>query len=385
MNLRGFEGVKSRREGLEKELDIKLTSIGQSMPDEAVASQKNCENMIGAVQIPVGVAGPIKLKTKNEKLKTDIFIPLATTEGALVASVNRGCAAIARTNGASIVSEKAGMSRALVFEITGIEHGTEIISWVEENYGKLQEITESTSKHLVLKKITPYMAGRSLWLRFVFDTGEAMGMNMVTIAASKAVDFIEREKNVRCRALSGNMCADKKPNYMNFLEGRGYKVWAEAELPEGVLNEVLKTNSKDLYETSKHKLTYGSIMSGSIGANAHHANILAAIFLATGQDAAHIAECSSGVTTVEKTESGIYISIYLPDLPVGTIGGGTNLSAQKEALSIMGIRDGGETGAAQRFAEMIGGAVLAGELSLLASLSEGTLASAHEKLGRGVK
>lgn len=385
MNLRGFEGVKSRREGLEKELDIKLTSIGQSMPDEAVASQKNCENMIGAVQIPVGVAGPIKLKTKNEKLKTDIFIPLATTEGALVASVNRGCAAIARTNGVSIVSEKAGMSRALVFEITGIEHGTEIISWVEENYGKLQEITESTSKHLVLKKITPYMAGRSLWLRFVFDTGEAMGMNMVTIAASKAVDFIEREKNVRCRALSGNMCADKKPNYMNFLEGRGYKVWAEAELPEGVLNEVLKTNSKDLYETSKHKLTYGPIMSGSIGANAHHANILAAIFLATGQDAAHIAECSSGVTTVEKTESGIYISIYLPDLPVGTIGGGTNLSAQKEALSIMGIRDGGETGAAQRFAEMIGGAVLAGELSLLASLSEGTLASAHEKLGRGVK
>lgn len=385
MNLRDFVDVKSRREALGHELDIKLDNIGLSMPDEATASQKNCENMIGGVHVPVGVAGPLRVKSLKSKVENDIYIPLATTEGALVASVNRGCAAIGRAGGVSVFSEKAGMSRAPVFEITGIEQGKEVIRWIEERYSAIKEITEATSSHLKLIKITPHMAGRSLWIRFVFDTGEAMGMNMVTIAVSQAVDFIEREKDIKCRAISGNMCVDKKPNYLNYVEGRGYRVWAEAELPESVLSDVLKTNSQDFYETSRRKLVYGSIMSGSLGANAHHANVLAAVFLATGQDGAHIAECSSGITTVEKSANGIYISIYLPDLPVGTIGGGTNLSAQKEALGIMGIRDRSEAGAAQRLAEIIGGSLLAGELSLLASLSEGSLARAHKRLGRGIK
>lgn len=383
MNLRDFVDVKSRREALGKELNIGLENVGLSMSDEVIASQKNCENMIGSVQIPLGVAGPLKVKSLKSKVESEMFIPLATTEGALVASVNRGCAAISRTEGINVYSENAGMTRAPVFEISGIEQGRDVIRWVDENYKKIQEIAESTSSHLVLKKITPYMTGRNLWLRFVFDTGEAMGMNMATIAASQAVSFIEKEKGVKCRAISGNMCADKKPNYMNFLEGRGYKVWAEAEVAENVLNEVLKTNSQDFYETSKRKLLYGSIMSGSIGANAHQANMLTAIFLATGQDAAHVAECSYGVTTVEKIENGIYISIYLPDLPVGTVGGGTNLPSQKEALSIMGIGDRFAGESAQAFAEKIGAGVLAGELSLLASLAEGSLARAHEKYGRG--
>ena len=353
MNLRDFVDAKSRRDGLAGHLGIELPNIGNFSLDEKQASTKNCENMIGAIQVPVGIAGSLKIKNpafakgygeakQNSHIK-EYYIPLATTEGALVASVNRGCSAITKAGGVTVISEKAGITRAPVFEVENITAGKELAAWVEKNSAKLKEITESTSHHMKLIKIEPFLMGRNVFLRFSFDTEDAMGMNMATIAVAKAVPYIEEETKAKCIALSGNMCADKKPNYLNFIEGRGYKVWADAVLPEEIVKSVLKTTTDAIVEVGRRKLLYGSIMSGSIGANAQIANIISAIFIATGQDAAHVSECSMGVTTVEKVKEGLYASIYLPDLVIGTVGGGTQLATQKEALKIMGMDTKGST------------------------------------------
>ena len=189
-------------------------------------------------------------------------------------------------------------------------------------------------------------------------------------------------------SVAGNYDVDKKPSWLNSIEGRGHKAWAEVMLPSSVLRSVLKITASKLYEVWLAKCMIGSAMSGSMGYNAHFANIIAALFLATGQDPGHVGECSVGITTMEVVDkSDLYISIYLPDLMVGTVGGGTGLATQKEALSILGVSGGSPSGEdgknAQKFAEIIAGAVLAGEISLLASLSEGTLSKTHEMLARG--
>ncbi len=381
MNLRNFVDVSSRRKALEEKLHINLANIGKFTLDEKQASTRNCENMIGAAQIPLGIAGPLHLTSNLQN--GEYFLPLATTEGALVASVNRGCLAISEAGGVTVISEKVGITRAPVFVVENILEGQKLAIWVEANFDRIKQLAESTSNHLTLTKITPYSMGRNVWLRFHFDTRDAMGMNMATIAAAKAVEYIEENTSARCIAISGNMCVDKKPNYLNFIEGRGYKVWTEAVLSNGIVSSVLKTNIERIVEVAQGKLMYGSVMSGSIGANAHFANILAAIFIAAGQDLGHVGECSMGVSTFEEHENGLYVSVYLPDLIVGTVGGGTQLATQKEALSIMGLNGGNNGKNARKFAEIIGGAVLAGELSLMASLAEGSLARVHEKYGRG--
>jgi len=382
MNLRDFVDSKTRREALEKELGVDLGNIGSFSLSEDTVSKKNCENMIGVAQVPMGAAGPIRIKNLELRSKNEYYIPLATTEGALVASVNRGCMAIGQSGGATVLSENVGMSRAPVFVVENIEEGKALMEWVESNFEEIKEVTESTSNHLKLKRVKSYMMGKNVWLRFVFDTGDAMGMNMVTIAVDKVLPLIEEETRARCVAISGNMCVDKKPNFFNFVEGRGVRVWGEVVLSEDVVKSVLKTSVDEIVEVANRKLYQGSIGSGSIGANAHFANILAAIFIATGQDAAHVGECSMGVTSVEKVEDGLYFSVYLPDLVVGTVGGGTGLATQREALSIMGFEKSEENNKL-RFAEVIAGAVMAGELSLLASIADGSLARAHAKYGRG--
>lgn len=382
MNLRNFVDAKSRRTALEEDLNIKLPHVSSFSLDEKQASSKNCENMIGAVQIPIGIAGPLLINHQSSVISHH-YIPLATTEGALVASVNRGCRAISESGGVTVISEKIGITRAPVFEVENISAGKKFAEWVEKNIAQIKSLAESTSSHLKLIKITPLVMGRNVWLRFYFDTEDAMGMNMATIAVGSTISFIEEQTKSKCVSLSGNLCVDKKPNYLNFIEGRGYKINADLVIPETLLKTILKTTSENIAKTAQRKLMYGSIMSGSIGANAHYANIIAAMFLAVGQDIAQIAECSMGVTTVEKVEDGIYISVYLPNLTVGTVGGGTQLATQKEALCIIGLDASKEKNTARKLAEIIGGAVLAGEISLLASLAEGSLARSHLKYGRG--
>ena len=316
-----------------------------------------------------------QLKVQSEKLKVkSYYIPLATTEGALVASVSRGCKAMSQSGGAKTVVEDMGMTRAPVFKVAGIEQGQKLIAWAEKNFEKLGEVTEATSQHLKLLEIKPWMAGRNVWLRFRFDTGEAMGMNMVTIGVDQAVKLIEKQLKIECVSLSGNMCVDKKPSWLNVIEGRGKRVWAEVILGRDVVRKVLKTTPEAMVEVNYRKNLLGSAVAGSMGGNAHVANVIAAMFIATGQDAAHIAEVT-GVTTLEMESKDLYASIYLPGLPVGVVGGGTKLPDQKQYLGWLG-------GDVKTVVGVMGAAVLAGEISLIAALAEGSLARAHARLGR---
>ncbi len=378
MDVRVYKSVKVRRSALEKELGIGLSSIASFSFDEELASSRNCENMIGATHVPLGVAGPLQIQDQA------YYIPLATTEGALVASVSRGSKAITQSGGASVMSGKVGVTRAPVFRVDNLRHAKEFVDYLENNFYAIKKVVASTSHHLELLKIKPLVVGRNVFVRFHFDSQDAMGMNMATIACTKIVSLLEKDTKAACIAISGNLCVDKKPNYLNFLEGRGHSVWAEVFISKDVVSSVLKTTIDAIVEVSQRKFL-GSTLSGSIGANAHYANVLAAIFLATGQDIAHVAECSMGITTVEKVDKNLYVSVYLPDLMIGTVGGGTTLATQKEALSLLGVAGGNNGKNAKLFAEIIAGAVLAGEISLLASISEGSLARAHDKLGRGKK
>lgn len=375
-NLRDFKEAFARRKFLEESLKIKLNNITSFSFMEEQVNGRNIENLIGATQIPLGIAGPLTLRTIKHELRT-YCLPLATTEGALVASVSRGCKAISESGGATVAVHTTGITRGPVFKTRGILHSVEVKKWMGQNFKLLAKVCAETSNHLKLLKIESNFTGRNLYIRFNFDTEEAMGMNMATIATGEACKLIEKETGAECISVAGNFDVDKKPSWLNFISGRGKRVWAEITLPKKAVKDVLKTTSEKIAEVVYRKCLIGSIMSGSLGFNAHFANIIAALFIATGQDPAHVVEGSLGVTTAEALKNGdLYFSIYLPSLIVGIVGGGTILPTQKEALNIIGANT------VLEFAEVIGGAVLAGELSLLASQAQGSLVRAHIQLGR---
>ncbi len=379
LTLRDFPTAEDRRKFLEKELNIKLDNIHNFTFTEDQVNGRNIENLIGATQIPLGVAGPLKI-VNRKSLIVNRYIPLATTEGALVASISRGCKAVTEGDGVKVYVEDVGQTRGPVFKVKDLEHGMKAKEWIESHIPLISQISRKTSSHLKLLKITSALVGRNLFVRFSYNTGDAMGMNMVTFATSEVASLIKRETGAKLVSLAGNFDVDKKPAWLNFIEGRGKKVWAEVILPKKVVAETLKTTPEKIVEVVESKCHLGSIMSGSMGFNSHFANIAAAIFAATGQDLAHVVEASLGVTTAEVLENGsLYFSIYLPSLQVGTIGGGTHLPTQITALKLMQVEN------VLEFARVIGAAVLAGELSLIASLAEGTLAKAHSLLGRKEK
>lgn len=376
MNLRDYNSAKLRREAIEKQLKLDLSNIGKFSLDESIASTRNNENMIGAAQIPLGIAGPLLVNGKEK------YIPLATTEGALVASVNRGCKAITESGGAFAISHKVGMTRGPVFYTGGVKKSNELYHWIKENKKRIAEVAEKTSTHIKFEKAQVRTQGFYVYVRFYFNTKDAMGMNMVTIATQSLGEFIEKETGVKMLAVAGNYDIDKKPSWLNFINNRGTKVWAEVVLPKDVLNKTLKTTAQKFFDVWLAKCMIGSAMSGSLGFNAQYANIISGIFIATGQDPAHIVEGSMGITTAKVIDEDLLVTVYLPALNIGTVGGGTGLATQAETLNILGVKGSGNV---QKFAEIIGAVVLAGEISLLSSLSEGTLAKAHEKLGRGKK
>lgn len=369
------EAIEARQFLVETEMKIKFGELKKIMFDPTQIKNKNCENLLGAVQIPVGVAGPLLLNNKK------YFLPLATLEGALVASVNRGCKAIADSGGALACGENVGMTRGPVFQTKGVKDGLEFLNWLKGNRTLIQKIAETTSSHLRFLGVEGQVVGKNVYLRLSFDTDNAMGMNMVTVACEKICRELELlRKDIKLLALSGNYCIDKKPAALNFIQGRGKKIWAEVHLKKNTIEQVFHTSAEKFVEVAIKKNLLGSALTGSWGYNAHFGNVVAAVFLATGQDAAHITEGSLGVSFAEKEgKEDLYFSVYLPDVVCGTVGGGTSLPAQQEALAILSCQSSLE------LAMVLGGAVLAGELSLIASLAENSLAAAHEKLGRGKK
>jgi len=341
-----------------------------------------CENVVGYVPIPVGVAGPIVVDD------IEYMVPMATTEGALIASTTRGCKALSLAGGVSTVVNRDGMSRAPVVQCKNVKEAQDIAQFTKDKFDLIADKFASTSRFARLQKLDCHFAGRKLFLRFTCTTGDAMGMNMVGKGTEAALGVItEAFPEVDILALSGNVCTDKKPSAINWLEGRGKSISADCVIPGQVVEKVLKTTVAGLVELNYAKNLVGSAIAGSIGGNnAHASNIVTACFLATGQDPAQNVESSNCMTLMEPCNDGqdLYMSVTMPSIEVGTVGGGTSLPAQASMLDLMGVRGVSKENQnnSQLLARIIASTVMAGELSLMSALSSGHLISSHLKLNR---
>lgn len=377
------EAVELRREVIEKLRKVSLDHIGRYSLDPNNLFGKNIENMIGAVQVPMGIIGP--LKVNGNYAKGDFYVPMATSEGALLASTNRGASVITSSGGAITTIFRDGMTRAPVIKLNSSRDYYKITEFIDNNFNEIKNEAEKDSRFRKLKRIVPYLVGRNLFLRFVYDTGDSMGMNGVTIGTEAALNLIESKfPDIKSVSLSGNLCTDKKSSAINMIEGRGKSITAEVVIPDNIIKEKLKTDAKSIIEVNYRKNLLGSAQAGSYGFNAHFANIVAAVFLATGQDIAQVVEGSQGFTMVEEDDKGVYFAVTMPSLETATVGGGTKIETQKEALNILGISGAGQNSGdnSKAFSEICASTVLAGEISLIGALAAKHLAKAHIEYGR---
>ena len=379
------ESAKLRRAYLENDRSVELDHIATYTFDTEAVAKKNIENLIGAIQIPLGVAGEIKID--GEYATGNYYLPLATTEGALVASVNRGCSIITKSGGAKVCVFKNMMTRAPVFKFDSLKETKAFYDWVSlpETFDKFKAAADATTRFGELLEIQPFVSGNNVHLRLGFDTKDAMGMNMITIASEAITKIIADEKGVPCVSLSGNMCTDKKPTAINAILGRGKTVIAEARLSAAFIEQTLKCTAESMFDVNYRKNFIGSMRAGALGFNAHAANIVAAVFLACGQDPAHVVEGSLCVTEMDLAENGDLIcSVTMPAIEVGTVGGGTSIATQQECLKLLGVAGAGAIPGenALKLSEIVAAAVLAGEISLIAAQAAGHLARAHAQLGR---
>jgi len=275
---------------------------------------------------------------------------MATTEGALVASINRGCSVVNDAGGATARVTKSGMTRAPIFRVADVAEAEALVSWVRDNGGFFERRRPTTS-HGELLDVTPYVVGNNVYLRFRYDTKDAMGMNMVTIATREACDEIEAETDASLVALSGNLCSDKKPAAINAVEGRGRSVAADVEVPREVVEERLHTTPESIAEINTRKNLVGSAKAGGLGFNAHVANAVAAMCSSRpGRTRPRSSGGANAITTTAETtpEGDLYLSVSLASLEVGTVGGGTGLPTQAAGLDILGVRGGGDPAGEQR-------------------------------------
>ena len=376
------------------------------------AGSNNCENMIGSVEIPVGLVGPVSVRnfigSEKTSIKKNIFIPLATTEGALIASINRGCKALNLSENLSAVVSKVGMARALVFKCGSTVLAHEFVDWMNKNQQVFVKYCESTSNHLKFLSCRSFIRGRHVYLRFSFDTDEAMGMNMITIALKYAWDKIKKNlPKVKLLSLSGNVCTDKKDSVLNRMFGRGFNVELEVFLSKEILKSIFNVSAKDLVKSHVAKNLVGSNVAGSMAQNMHVANAISAFYIATGQDPAHtVGGSEASVTFEEEAEGGLYAALTLPTVSVGSVGGGTWFPKQTQARSLILLGSGGNSYCnksdntiednadnkndriktlvdSKTLALAAGVAAFAGEISGLSALTNQSLADAHQKLARG--
>ncbi|KAG7312880.1 hypothetical protein JYU34_001266 [Plutella xylostella] len=343
-----------------------------------------CENVIGFIGVPVGYAGPLYVDGKP------YMIPMATTEGALVASTNRGAKAIG-TRGVISVVEDVGMTRAPAVRFPNVVRAHEVRQWLDNaaNYAIIKDAFDSTSRFARLQEVHIGVDGATLYLRFRATTGDAMGMNMVSKGAENALKLLKTYfPDMEVISLSGNYCSDKKAAAINWVKGRGKRVVCETTITNEALRNVFKTDARTLARCNKIKNLSGSALAGSIGGNnAHAANMVTAIFIATGQDPAQnvtSSQCSTSMEPCGEHGEDLYVTCTMPCLEVGTVGGGTVLSGQGACLEILGVKGAGKRPAenSARLASLICATVLAGELSLMAALVNSDLVKSHMRHNR---
>jgi hydroxymethylglutaryl-CoA reductase (NADPH) len=374
-------------ENAEKRISILRQKTGRDFPFLSGASsftdhrilEGNIENYIGMAMVPTGITGP--LKVCGTSANGEFFVPLATTEGALVASFHRGAKACYEAGGATSICIEEGVCRSPLFKFNDLHEAGLFVLWMKDQKEIFEKITSENSHFARLTDVKASIEGNQVIVSFIFYTGDAAGQNMSTICTEEICKFIVANAPVKPLVwyIESNYSGDKKASSSSFQQVRGKKVCAEICLPEKVVNKILKTSPKAMEEYWRSS-TIAVIQSGSIGAQGHFANGLAALFIATGQDVACVAEASVGITRMElKKDGSLYASITLPNLMVGTIGGGTSLPTQKECLEIMDCYGEGK---AIKFAEICGAVVLAGELSIAAAIAAGHFSAAHKKFGR---
>lgn len=375
-----LEGVEKRRAFLRKISNQQLDYLTPSTsPENLNQLEGNIENFIGLTQIPTGVIGPLRII--GSAAKGDFYIPLATSEGALVASYHRGAKACLLSGGATSICLIEGVQRSPLFKFDNIADLGSFLIWVLDRIEKFREITAQTSRFARLLEMKTNIEGNHLILTFEYSTGDAAGQNMVTICTDVICKYMIEHAPVKPLMwfIEGNYSGDKKATLLSFTNVRGKKVTTEIRLSSEVIQNVLKTSPKAMAEYWRSS-TIGAIQSGAIGAQGHYANGLAALFLATGQDVACISEAAVGITRMELTDcGGLYVSVTLPNLMIGTVGGGTSLPTQRECLQLMDCYGPGK---AKKLAEICGALVLAGEISIAAALSAGHFSEAHQKFGR---
>jgi hydroxymethylglutaryl-CoA reductase (NADPH) len=371
------EAAANRRQFTEEKTGAGLEHVGQYSFDPD-ATRGNIEHFIGAAQVPIGLAGP--LVVNGQYAKGEFYVPLATTEGTLVASYNRGMKLFRAAGGVTTTIVDDAMQRAPVFVFSSAREAQQFAVWIDENFSEIKKRAETTTSVGKLRDIQKFPASRFLYLRFNYTTGDAAGQNMTGRATKAACDWIMSVYD-GCEKyqLEGGIATDKKSSWMNRLHTRGKKVIAEATVPNAALQEIMHVSSEQLFE-ARLRSQLGAFLAGSDNNGAHSPNGITALFIACGQDVANVAESSAALAYADITPNGdYYYSITIPALIVATYGGGTGLPTQKECLELLGCYGRGQV---NKFAEIVAATVLCGELSLGSAVVADQWVSSHEELGR---
>ncbi len=374
------EGTLKRQAFLEAKIGKKFPVIFNSHGiKDASTVNGNCENFIGAAQVPIGIIGPLHIL--GTAAKGDFYVPLATTEGALVASYHRGAKASRMCGGITSICFLEGVQRSPVFRFDNMGTMGQFLIFALEHSESFQGLIATASKHAKILDIKYNIEGNQLIINIEYNTADAAGQNMVTICTDVLCKWLVENSPVKPTSwfIESNYSGDKKAAAISFMHVRGRKVSSEVHLKKEVVEKILRCKPEDMVQYWQSS-TIGVIQSGSIGAQGHVANGLTALFMATGQDVACVSEASVGITRMELTaDGGVYVSVTLPNLIVGTVGGGTSLPTQKESLEMIDCYGNGK---AQKFAEICGALALAGEISIAAAIASGQFSQAHQKFGR---
>ena len=371
------EQAATRCEFIRDKTGANLQTVSSYSIDPAV-TRGNIENFIGAIQMPLGVAGPVRIN--GEHARGDFYVPLATTEGTLVASYSRGMRAISESGGVKTTVVKHSMQRAPVFLFEDAMQARDFAGWLDSHLDEIRHEAESTTSSGKLIEIEQYPIANMLYTRFCYTTGDAAGQNMTGKATFVACEWIQNNHPLKPQyILTGAIDTDKKHSAMNMIQTRGKRVIAEFTLKKEVANELLRVTSKALYRY-RQIAAVGAIQSGAAYSGAHSANGIAALFIATGQDEANVAESHAGITYGQLLDNGDYYwSVTLPAVICATHGGGTGLPAQRECLEMLGCYGAGK---ADKLAEIVAAVVLAGDVSLTSAVLAGDWVSSHEAYGR---